>query len=106
MIREQIPGKTTRTQAAAFYRAAVYGLLSEAASEIPYLDGIFIQCGDAITKEKNEITEQLGRMREQDGYSDSDILTVAKTAAKAYHDGYTVKQIKAYILNGRKNGEW
>lgn len=101
--------KTTRTQAAIFYRAAVYGLLSEAASDIPYLDGIFCiveQDGMPGVKQKNEIIEQLGRMLEQDGFSESDVLTVAKIAAEAYHNGYTVKQIKAYILNGRKTGQW
>lgn len=101
--------KTTRTQAAIFYRTAVSGPLSEAASEIPYLDGIFCiveKDGVPGVKEKGEIIEQLGRMLEQDGFSESDVLTVAKIAAEAYHNGYTVKQIKAYILNGRKTGQW
>jgi len=99
--------KTKRTQAANFYRASVYALLSEAASDIPYLDCIFkVDKAKAACIQKCEIIEQLGRMREQDGYSDKDVLTIASIAAEAYHDGATVKQIKQYILLGRKSGVW
>lgn len=108
-MKRYFSDKTTRTQAAHFYSSAAYPLLSEAASEIPYLDGIFCifkSNGIDALKQKEEIIEQLGRMIEQDGYSDNDVLKVASIAAKAYHDGYKVKEIKAYILHGRKTGEW
>jgi len=101
--------QTKRAQAAHAYAASVFGLLSEAASDIPYLDGIFrIEKvkGRSGCIQKCEIIEQLGRMREQDGYSDKDILTIARIAAQAYHDGATVKQIKQYILLGRTSGVW
>lgn len=108
-IKQEFKDKSTRTQAAHYYSIAVFPLLSEAASEIPFLDGIFCideENGIGALKQKDEIIEQLGRMIEQDGYSEADVLKVARIAAKAYHDGYTVKQIKAYILNGRKTGKW
>jgi len=99
--------QTKRAQAAHVYAASVFGLLSEAASDIPYLDCIFkVDKAKAACIQKGEIIEQLGRMREQDGYSDRDILTIARIAAKAYHDGVTVKQIKQYILLGRTSGVW
>lgn len=107
-IKHLYQEQTTRSHAAHFYCSAVYGIL-EAASDIPYLDEIF--CKTVINgidgiKEKSEIIEQLGRMREQDGYSDSDILKIARIAAKAYHEGCTAKEIKAYILRGRTRGIW
>ena len=104
-IIEWYPDKTSRTRAAVYYRAAVYSLLSEAASSIPYLDGIYREdTVRAEIHEKGEITEQLGRMLEQDGYSREDVLEVARIAAQAYHEGCTVKQIKAWILKVRKDG--
>ncbi len=109
IIKQIYNDKSTRTQAAHYYSSAAYPLLSEAASEIPFLDGIFCiytENGRGACKQKIEIIEQLGRMREQDGYSDADVLKIARIAAKAYHDGYTVKHIKAYILRGRTKGEW
>lgn len=105
---EYLPDATKRTQASHFYCAAVFGIL-EAASDIPHLDGIFAitkSNGMPGLKQKTEIIEQLGRMKEQDGYSDSDVLKIARIAAKAYNDGCTVKEIKAYILRGRTKGEW
>ena len=110
-IKQTSRDKTTRTQAAHFYCSAAYSLLekSEAASDIPYLEGIFkLVYDDGIpgVKEKSEIVEQLGRMLEQDGYSEEDVKQIATIAAKAYHDGHTVKEIKAYILHGRMTGDW
>lgn len=102
-IKTTRPGKTTRTYAAEYYRSVVYSLLSEAASDIPYLDGIF-HCDDGKRelRQKGEIIEQLGRMLEQDGHSPEDILYFATLAAQHYHDGYTVKEIKAWLLEVRK----
>lgn len=103
---EMYPNKTSRTRAAIYYRCAVGSLLSEAASSIPYLDGIYHNDNVKYElREKGEITEQLGRMLQQDGYSEADVLEVARIAAQAYHDGYTVKQIKAWILKVRKEGK-
>lgn len=110
-IKSNFQDKTTRTQAARQYQMEVYGLLSEAASDIPYLDGIWGQvempCGGPPgLKMKSTIIEQLGRMLAQDHYSKADVITVAKIAAKAYHDGCTVKEIVAYIQHGRNTGKW
>ena len=105
MIRNMSPDRTTRNHATQFYCGAVYALLSEAASDIPYLDGIFSVTGTGLmekVKEKTEIIEQLGRILEQDGYGDEDVLWVAKWAAKAYHDGLTVKEIKGIISKQRQ----
>ena len=101
---EEYSNKTSRTRAAIYYRCAAGFVLSEAASDIPYLDGIYTR-DDAkmILREKGEITEQLGRMLEQDGYCKEDVLEVAKIAAQAYHDGCTVKQIKAWIMKVRRD---
>lgn len=106
-IKGTCPNRTTRTQATQFYCSTVFGLLSEAASEIPFLDSIFIE-GNLHdgTRQKTEIVEQLGRMLTQDGYSESDVKYIAAIAAEAYHEGATVKQIKAYILKGRKTNQW
>ena len=101
----QYSDKTSRTRAAIYYRCAANSVLSEAASTIPYLDGIYYNNdAEMILKQKGEITEQLGRMLEQDGYRKEDVIEAARIAAKAYHDGYTVKQIKAYLMKVRKEG--
>ena len=99
-IADMFSGKTKRTYAAIYYRSAVYPLLSEAASVIPYLDGIF-RHDDTGCYQKGEIIEQLGRMLEHDGHSPEDVLYFATLAAQHYHDGYTVKQIKAWLLQIR-----
>lgn len=99
------PDKTSRTRAAIFYRTEAGYILSEAASTIPYLKGIYDRDDSKNTlREKGEILEQLGRMLTQDGYIKDDVLDVARIAAQAYHDGCTVKQIKAWILKVRKDG--
>lgn len=103
IIIDMFPGKTKRTYASIYYRSAVYSLLSEAASEIPYLDGIFrLDDAGMACYQKAEIIEQLGRMLEQDGHSPDDVLYFARLAAQHYHNGYTVKEIKAWLLQIRK----
>lgn len=102
-IADMFPGKTKRTHATIYYQSAVYPLLSEAASEIPHLDGIFRHDDTGMAcYQKGEIIEQLGRMLEQDGHSPDDVLYFAQLAAQHYHDGYTVKEIKAWLLEVRK----
>lgn len=98
--------KTQRTKTAQLYKAEAFSILtSEAASNIPYLDGIFKICsdpsGDYVTQ-RDEVIEQLGRMAMQDGMSDEVVIAAATVAAKAYHDGATVKEIKTAILTARK----
>lgn len=104
-IADLYPGRTSRTLAAIYYREEAACLLSEAASSIPHLDGIFrVDEVEHAQYEKGEILEQLGRMLVQDGYARKDVLEVARIAAQAYHDGCTVKQIKTWILKVRKDG--
>lgn len=103
----QNPDKTSRTRAAIYYRCAAGYVLSEAASDIPYLDGIYYRSDtEMILRQKGEIIEQLGRMLQQDGYRKEDVIEAARIAARAYHDGCTVKQIKAWIMKVRKSGSW
>lgn len=109
-IRVSEEGKTTRTQASRFYEASAMVKLSEAASEIPYLDEILFYIDSDGNphgkKTKRTLIEQIGRMIEQDYCSDELVIAVARIAATAYHEGCTVKQIIAYIQNGRNTGEW
>jgi len=76
-------------------------LLSEAASEIKDMDLI---CCDEY--QCRSILNQLGRMYRQDGYSEHDVLEIAKEAIKGKKDGRSVKEIEQYIKHGRKTGEW
>jgi len=76
-------------------------LLSEAASEIKDMDLI---CCDEY--QCRSILNQLGRMYRQDGYSEHDVLEIAKEAIQGKKDGRSVKEIEQYIKHGRKTGEW
>ena len=76
-------------------------LLSEAASKIEDMDLI---CCDEY--QCRSILNQLGRMYRQDGYSEHDVLEIAKEAIKGKKDGRSVKEIEQYIKHGRKTGEW
>ena len=76
-------------------------LLSEAASKIEDMDLI---CCDEY--QCRSILNQLGRMYRQDGYSEHDVLEIAKEAIQGKKDGRSVKEIEQYIKHGRKTGEW
>ena len=52
------------------------------------------------------IAEQIGRMSLQNGYSDSDCITVLKMALEYLNEGYKVKEIERWIRHGRNTGEW
>ena len=98
---------SSRTVQARFYQACSVGLLHEATDQYPELERIFQRDREnRRLKQKPEILEQLGRMWMQDGYREDDVITVARTAADALGEGYTVKEVKAYIIHGRKTGEW
>lgn len=100
-------GNTKRTLQARYYQVCAQGVITEAASEFPILNKIFYLDKDSQTIVwKREILEQLGRMLNQDGYPREDVITVARIAAEMLADGWQVKAIKRYILNGRKTGEW
>ena len=98
---------TSRTVQARFYQALAIPLLHQAVNDYPELKNIyFLDLARMQVKQKPEIIEQLGRMYAQDGYAEEDVLSVARTAAEAIGQGYTVKAVKAYIISGRKTGEW
>ena len=98
--------RTHRTHISEYYRGAVFGLLEDN-SDIPYLEKIFrIDNSRPACYQKGEIIEQLGRMLVQDGYSEDSVIEAATIAAKLYRMGYTVKEIKAYLIRVRKTGSW
>ena len=98
--------RTHRTHISEYYRGAVFGLLEDN-SDIPYLEKIFrIDNSRPACYQKCEIIEQLGRMLVQDGYSEDSVIEAATIAAKLYRMGYTVKEIKAYLIRVRKTGSW
>ena len=56
---------------------------------------------------KNQgILEQIGRMYDQDGYTEEQCKSVAETAVHLKNNGYKVKAIESWIRNGRITGEW
>jgi len=52
------------------------------------------------------ILNQLGRMRRIEGYSENDVITIAKEAIQGKKGGRSVKEIEQYIRHGRMTGEW
>ncbi len=94
-------GTSKRSMTNAFYSYIAFTLFLEDASKIP--EKYPIEFWDEIAY-KNCITEQLGRMYVQDHYGLLSLFKVARIAAKAYLDGYTAKEIAAYIKNVRKTG--
>jgi len=86
---------------AAYAMAASQLLFSEAASDI---DGIDLICSNEY--QCRSVLNQLGRMYRQDGYSEHDVLEIAKEAIQGKKDGRSVKEIEQYIKHGRKTGEW
>ena len=86
---------------AAYAITAAGILLSESASEI---DDMELICCDEY--QCRSILNQLGRMHRQDGYSENDVIEIAKEAIKGKRDGRSVKEIEQYIRHGRLTGEW
>ena len=76
-------------------------VLSEAASEIEDLELI---CGPDY--QCRSILNQLGRMYRTEGYSENDVITIAKDVIKAKKDGHSIKELEQYIRHGRPTGEW
>ena len=86
---------------AAYVITAAGILLSEAASEIDDLE--LICCEEYQCR---SILNQLGRMHRQDGYSETDVIEIAKEAIKGKKDGRSVKEIEQYIRHGWLTDEW
>lgn len=98
---------SARTRQARFYQYTAKALLAEAASDFPEIKAVYHH--DTVHRqehEKPEILEQIGRMYMQDGFPQEDCIEIARVAGNALSEGYTVKQMKAYIANGRKTGQW
>jgi hypothetical protein len=74
---------------AAYAITAASILLSEAASDIDDLE--LICCEEYQCR---SILNQLGRMYRQDGYSENDVIEIAKEAIKGKRDGRGVKEIE------------
>ncbi|MCL2816197.1 MAG: hypothetical protein FWD23_16515 [Oscillospiraceae bacterium] len=45
-------------------------------------------------------------MSKSEGYSDEDVIRIAKAAIQGKKDGYSVKEIEKYIRHGRVTNEW
>jgi len=98
-------GKTFRSRRSvsdSAYMISAMCVLKEAASDIEDEDLELIfndryQC--------RSILNQLGRMH-REGYSDNDVIAVAKAAIEDKKNGYSVKEIEQYIRHGRLTGEW
>jgi hypothetical protein len=97
--------KTKRSTADYLYCVAALSAIKEAASEIPHIETICRLDGSNPWYSRS-ILSQLGRMILQDGYSEQDVLAIAKLAAEARHADCTVRQIEIYIRKTRKTGEW
>ena len=93
--------RSRRSIADTVYAFAAASVLSEAASEIEGLEVIFRP--DYMCR---SILNQLGRMIRIEGYSDDDVIEIAKIAIKAKKSGHSVKDIEKYIRNGRVTGKW
>ena len=93
--------RSRRSVADAAYMIIGAKIISDAASKIPGLELILsddYQC--------RSILSQLGRMSRIEGYSDNDVVTIAKEAIQGKKDGRKVKEIEQYIRHGRMTGEW
>ena len=93
--------RSQRSVADSTYALSAAILLSKSGYEIEDLDVI---CGEGY--QCRSILNQLGRMHRIEGYSEKDVVKVAKAAIKDKKDGYSVKEIEQYIKHGRKTGEW
>ena len=93
--------RSKRSVADTVYMFTAASVLSEAASEI---EGLELICGpDYMCR---SILNQLGRMRRIEGYSEKDVIEIAKEAIQGKKDGRSVKEIEQYIRHGRATGEW
>jgi hypothetical protein len=95
--------RTRRSISDSAYAIIAAGILSEAASEIEDLEILINHQTQYICR---SILNQLGRMHRTEGYSENDIINVAKAAIQDKKNGYSVKQIEQYIRNARFTGRW
>ena len=93
--------RSLRSIADTAYVFTAASILSEAASEIEDLELLF--SNQYVCR---SVLNQLGRMSRSDGFSNKDVVTVAKAAIQGKKNGYSVKEIEQYIRNGRVTGEW
>ena len=94
--------RSRRSVADSVYAFKASTILWEAASEIEGLEVLF-RPDEYMCR---SILNQLGRMHMIEGYSNEDVIAIAKEAIKGKKDGYSVKEIEKYIRYGRLTGEW
>jgi len=70
----------------------------------PAIEGLEVICREDY--QCRSILNQLGRMIHIEGYSEADVVLIAEEAIKNRKAGRSVKDIEAYIKNGRLTGEW
>ena len=99
---------THRTHANRAYMTAGMTFVAEHRNDIPHHDTLIKPYGDSYVNQKTGIgvLEQLGRMIEQDGYTEADVLHIAVIAADALHKGLKVKEVEQFIRRGRTKGIW
>lgn len=87
--------KTARSAANQYYASAGLSIILEAQ---PFENSDVFVSDDAKEAYCYSILEQLGRMSLQDGYSDDDVLFIAKIAAKAKRERIVPLKILSGIL--------
>ena len=87
-----------RREVNTMYMYSAVGLISEAAAEIPNQELLWYADDETKTaRGKNGVLEQIGRMLEQDHYSEEDCIYIANLAAQASASGYTSREIENAI---------
>ena len=93
--------RTQRSVSDKAYCISAGSILMDAASEIPNLELILTEhymCRSILC--------QLGRMYCQDHFNKASVIKVANAAIQDRRQGYSVKEIEAYIRHGRLTDEW
>ena len=101
MITQGKRYRSKRSIADVAYAFTVSILLTKAN---PPVEDLELICGEDY--QCRSILNKLGRMLRIDGYSEKDVIEIAKVAIKGKKEGYSVKEIEQYIKHGRKTGEW
>ena len=96
--------KTTRTYINQYYTAAGFNFIGEHREEIQNADLIVEKVPLGLDLKAAAVSEQIGRMLEQDYQSEEETLATAQIAAAMLKAGYTVKQTASWIRKCRTEG--
>mgnify|MGYP007101933823 CR=1 FL=1 len=100
--------QTHRAHVNKYYETAGSIFVGHRRDDIPHYDTLIQPYRDSFVPKKTGrgVLEQLGRMIEQDGYRDTDVLHIAIIAADALHQGLRVKEVERFIRRGRTKDIW